>query len=124
MEKQIRDMDQKLLSEMRVALLQHVYDEPVKSKLPFPRADVELLHQGLHQREGIKRHQEASSVFPQNGVPRLLQHEHMKPLYALDHLAQITASDRAMNFLEGGFQIVHGKLVFSDEPCCQSLQHS
>src|ERR1700756_235965 len=114
MEKQIRDMDQHLLSELGVALLQHVNDEPMKSKLPFPRADVELLHQGFHQRECIERHQEASSVFPQNGVPRLVQHEHMKPLYAINHLAQITGSHRTVNFLESAFQIVHREFVFSD----------
>src|SRR5438445_11693845 len=107
-------MNQSLLSEVRVALLQHVNDEPVQSKLPLPRASVEPLHQGLHQRKGVKRHQKASSVLPQDGVPRLLQHEHVKPLYTLDNLAQITGSDGTLNFIEGSFQIVHGEFVFSD----------
>src|SRR6266567_5694427 len=117
-------MNQRLLSEVRVALLQHVNNEPVQSKLPFPRAGVELLHQGLHQRKCVKRHQEASSVLPQDGVLRLLQHEHVKPLYTLDHLAQITGSDRALNFMEGSFQVVHGEFVFSDQTCRKALQHS
>src|SRR2546430_11729898 len=107
-------MNQSRLSEVRVALFQHVHDEPMQSKLPLPRAGVEPLYQGLHQRKCVKRHQEASSVLPQDGVPRLLQHEHVKPLYTLDNLAQITSSDRTLNFMEGSFQIVHGEFVFSD----------
>src|SRR5260370_16173618 len=101
MKKQIRNMNQSLLSEVRVAMLQHVNDEPMQSKLPLPRPGVELLYQGLHQCKGVKRHQEASSVLPQDGVPRLLQHEHVKPLHTLDNLAQITASDRTLNFMKG-----------------------
>src|SRR6267143_1937994 len=54
MKKQIRNMNQSLLSEVRVALLQHVNDEPMQSKLPLPRASVEPLHQGLHQRTSVK----------------------------------------------------------------------
>src|SRR2546428_4240689 len=107
-------MNQSLLSQVRVALLQHVNDESMQSKLPIPRASVELLHQGLHQRKCVKRHQEASSVLPQDGVPRLLQHEHVKPLYTLDNLAQITSSDGTLNFIEASFQVVHRELVFSD----------
>src|ERR1700732_4402472 len=106
-------MNQSLLSEVRVALLQHVYDEPVQSKLPLPRAGVEPLYQGLHQGKCVKRHQEASSVLPQDGVPRLLQHEHVKPLYTLDNLAQITRSDRTLNFMESRLQVVDREWVFS-----------
>src|ERR1700680_2173518 len=104
-------MNQSLLSEVRVALLQHFNNEPMQSKLSAPRADVELLHQGLHQRKCIKRHQEAPSVLPQDGVLRLVQHEHVKPLYALDNLAQISGSDRTLNFIEGSFQVVDREFV-------------
>jgi hypothetical protein len=38
----------------------------------------------------------------------------MKPLYAIDHLAQITGSHGTMNFLEGSFQIVNRESVFGD----------
>src|SRR5437879_8722488 len=117
-------MNQSLLSEVRVALLQHVNDEPVQSKLPLPRASVEPLHQGLHQRKCVKRHQKASSVLPQDGVPRLLQHEHVKPLYALDNLSQITGSDRTLNFMESSFQVVHREFVFRNQSRRQSLQRS
>src|SRR6266480_1591010 len=107
-------MNQHLLSEMGVALLQHVNNELMQSKLPFPRADVQPLHQGLHQSKRVKWNQETSSVLPQDGVPWLLQHEHVKPLYTLDNLAQVTGSDGALNFIEGSFQVVHGEFVFSD----------
>src|SRR5438132_11829721 len=117
-------MNQSLLSEVRVALLQHVNNEAMQSKLSFPRAGVELLHQGLHQRKCVKRHEEASSVLPQDGVPRLLHHEHVKPLYTVDHLAQITGSDSTLNIMERRFDVVHGEFVFSVERCRQSHEHS
>ena len=48
----------------------------------------------------------------------------MKPLYTLDNLSQITGPDRALNFMEGSFQVVHREFVLSDQSRRQSLQRS